>query len=157
MRLDTAALRDKVRELDCPILDGSAKKEYLASAKAANVYSLAVLEFLRRKTPKEQVAWLKTSVGATREVFQPWNVEILYVLATLGHARFSDLEALLGLSSRTLSDKLKQLKDVGLVERTVFDEQPVRVEYKLTKHGLRTASLASPLFTHLTLDAIQRA
>lgn len=157
MRLDTAALRRKVQNLDCPILDGSAKAEYLASAKAANTYSLSVLEFLKRKTPAEQVAWLKTGIGATRDVFQPWNVEILYVLATFKHARFSDLEALLGLSSRTLSDKLKQLKELGLVERTVYDEQPVRVEYTLTKHGLRTAAIASPLFTHLTLDAIKRA
>jgi DNA-binding HxlR family transcriptional regulator len=82
-------------------------------------------------------------------------MEILYVIATLGRARFTQLIDLLGMSSRTLSDKLKALREAGLLDRELFDEQPVRIEYYLTKHGAKTAALASPLFCHLTQEAIR--
>lgn len=71
--------------------------------------------------------------------------------------RFTDLHTLLGLSTRTLSDKLKTLMEAGLVDRRVFDEQPVRIEYFLTPHGIETAALAGPLFAHLNLQALKEA
>lgn len=77
-------------------------------------------------------------------------MEILFALAVSREARFGELSHLLGgISSRTLSDKLQTLRDEGLVERRVFDEQPVRISYRLTKEGLMTAALATPLFAHL--------
>ncbi|HLE47883.1 MAG TPA: winged helix-turn-helix transcriptional regulator, partial [Candidatus Thermoplasmatota archaeon] len=99
--------------------------------------------------------WLKRSVDSGRAVFQPWNMELLYVIATLGRARFGQLAQLLGLSSRTLSDKLLFLCEAGLVAREVFDERPVRIEYQLTKHGRATAALASPLIAHLNHEGRQ--
>ena len=91
------------------------------------------------------------SVEAGRVLFQPWSMEILFVLAVGNkEARFGELQKMLGgISSRTLSDKLQNLRDEGLVERQVFDEQPVRIEYRLTKEGKMTAALATPLFAHL--------
>ena len=74
----------------------------------------------------------------------------IFVLAVARQARFGELQRMLGgISSRTLSDKLQTLRDEGLVERQVFDEQPVRIEYHLTKEGVTTAALATPLFAHL--------
>jgi DNA-binding HxlR family transcriptional regulator len=60
------------------------------------------------------------------------------ILGTLmdGPARFSELSRLVdGVSQRTLTDRLNELVDVGLVERTVFPESPVSVEYNLTPCG----------------------
>jgi DNA-binding HxlR family transcriptional regulator len=39
------------------------------------------------------------------------------------------------LSDRLLSERLKELETVGIVERHVIDETPVRVEYALTDKG----------------------
>lgn len=140
--------------MDCPILDGSAMAQYAAALKSANALSASVLEFLARKTPKEQAAWLATSVQACRDVLQPWTMELLFVIGTRGRVRFTQLHDLLGLSSRTLSDKLKGLRETGLVDRELFDEQPIRIEYFLTKHGRRTAAAATPLFALLGHEAL---
>ena len=135
--------------VDCPLLDREAERALKASVQTANDFSMTVLGWLRRKTPEEQAAWLTATTEAGRALFQPWCTEILFVLATLGRSRFTELQNLLGVSSRTLSDKLRALREAGFVEREVFDEQPVRIEYHLTKRGRTTAALASPLIAQL--------
>lgn len=155
MKATASAHSSRIDE-DCPVLDGTAIAQYRAAMKAANELSLAMLAFLQKKTPEQQTGWIRTSVSASQALFQPWGPELLYTLAALGRARFTGLQSLLGLSSRTLSDKLKSLRDEGLVDREVFDEQPVRIEYFLTKHGRWTAAAATPLFTHLAHETLTR-
>lgn len=141
-------------ERQCPVLDGTAKVQYRNAVRASNDFSLACLQFLEDRSPQDKIAWIRASVMAGRDVFTPWSLEILYAIAVLGTARFSDLLELLGLSSRTLSDKLKTLKEGGFIEREVFDESPVRIEYRLAKRGKATAALASPLFARLNLETL---
>lgn len=45
------------------------------------------------------------------------------------------LEALPGISSKTLTARLRELEKYGLLERTVYSEVPPRVEYSLTQKG----------------------
>ncbi|WP_242527168.1 winged helix-turn-helix transcriptional regulator [Ktedonosporobacter rubrisoli] len=53
-----------------------------------------------------------------------------------GPRRFCELTALVeGLSDRVLSDRLRELEAEGVVERVVYPQIPVRVEYKLTEKG----------------------
>jgi DNA-binding HxlR family transcriptional regulator len=53
-----------------------------------------------------------------------------------GEIRFSDItKTIPGLSDRLLSERLKELEQAGIVERTVFPETPVRIEYRLTEKG----------------------
>lgn len=53
-----------------------------------------------------------------------------------GTRRFGELRAVLdGVSPKTLTDRLRELEEQGVVERTVYAEIPPRVEYKLTKRG----------------------
>lgn len=155
MRLNTAtALRHIDPAQDCPVISGHAKEPYKAAIKAANQFSLSCLEFLQGREPKQQASWLAAVVTSGRDLFQPWNMELLYTLAVIGRARFGQLQELLGVSSRTLSDKLQALRAAGLIDRQVFDEQPVRIEYFLTKHGSKTTALASPLLCYLGLELI---
>lgn len=142
---------------DCPVLDGTAMTEYKAAIQGANAFSLGVLEFLNRREPTEQAAWLRMSLGSSQVILQPWNLEILFLVSTWGKARFGQLRDLMGLSTRTLSDKLRTLQAEGFIERTVYDEQPVRIEYTATKHGRRTAALTSPLFAYLNMHALKAA
>jgi DNA-binding HxlR family transcriptional regulator len=51
--------------------------------------------------------------------------------------RFGKLNQLMpAISNKVLSKELKDLENLGLIERIEFDEMPPRVEYKLTDSGL---------------------
>ena len=53
-----------------------------------------------------------------------------------GPRRYSDLSDKLDVvSDRMLIQRLKELEGAGVVERHVYDDQPVRVEYRLTDKG----------------------
>jgi len=53
-----------------------------------------------------------------------------------GPRRFCELTALVeGLSDRVLSDRLRELEAEGVVERVVYPQIPVRIEYELTAKG----------------------
>ena len=61
------------------------------------------------------------------------------------------LNLLSGISSRTLSDKLRFLVEENLVIRQVDDGPPVRVDYILSEHGVTCGRLLSPLVAHLKI------
>jgi len=76
---------------------------------------------------------------------QKWNLEMLYTLFLKSSIGFSALKKILGVNSRTLSDKLKMLREYGYIDRTVDAGPPLRVEYALTVKGKNTVLLALPL------------
>ena len=76
---------------------------------------------------------------------QKWNLEILYALFLKNTVGFTGLKKVLGVNSRTLSDKLKVLKLHGYIGRKVETGPPLRVEYSLTPKGRSTVLLALPL------------
>ena len=55
------------------------------------------------------------------------------------------MEALSGISPKTLSDTLKELQAEGLIKRESFAEIPPRVEYSLTKDGAELRKSIIPL------------
>jgi len=63
-----------------------------------------------------------------------WVGLILFDLLK-GTKRFSEMEADLPISGRLLSDRLKLLEKEGIVERNIYSEFPVRIEYALTDKG----------------------
>lgn len=134
---------------DCPMVDAPVEAQLDKCIAESRKLSRDILRFLSTKDSATQAAWVARSVEAGRVVFQPWNTELLFALAIHRTARFGELQKLLGISSRTLSDKLQALAAEGLVERTVHDEQPVRIEYSLTKDGASAAALATALFAEL--------
>ena len=65
----------------------------------------------------------------------PWILLIVINLLR-GSLRFNELlEAMGRVSSKTLSQRLKFLEELGMVERRAFYEIPPRVEYHLTEKG----------------------
>lgn len=63
-----------------------------------------------------------------------WTALIIYQLLE-GPQRFNAIEAALPISGRLLSERLKELEKEEIVERKVFSEVPIRVEYNLTEKG----------------------
>ncbi len=66
---------------------------------------------------------------------RPWSAMILTALQA-GPRRFGELgEAAVGLGTKVLSARLKDLEARGLVQRHVEPGPPVRVSYELTDQG----------------------
>lgn len=64
-----------------------------------------------------------------------WSGAILIALIE-GPLRFGELaKAIPGVSDRLLSERLRELEDESVVERTVEPDAPVRVSYALTEKG----------------------
>ncbi len=84
---------------------------------AAQCPCRAMLDLLANK-------WSALAVGAMEE----------------GPQRFGALQRLLqGVSPKVLTQTLRRLEDVGLVDRTVYPAVPLHVEYSLTAIGLSAA------------------
>jgi DNA-binding HxlR family transcriptional regulator len=64
-----------------------------------------------------------------------WSVAVVYA-AGAGAVRFNEFrQALPGVSPATLSDRLAQLGEAGVLERVVHPSRPPLVEYRLTPAG----------------------
>ena len=76
------------------------------------------------------------AVAACAEIIgAKWTALLVHDLSE-GPRRFSQLErSCVGISPRTLSERLRVLEDEGIVERHSYPESPPRVEYELTQKG----------------------
>lgn len=65
-----------------------------------------------------------------------WRLDVIYYLFTSESARFNEIKFnLKGITSTMLSATLKDLIDLGLVQKKEYAEQPPHVEYSLTEKG----------------------
>ncbi|MHA2347895.1 MAG: winged helix-turn-helix transcriptional regulator [Candidatus Hodarchaeales archaeon] len=73
----------------------------------------------------------------------------LVLIGTIGNQkiiRFNELQKkVIGISSKTLADRLKEQEKGGLIKREVFAEIPPRVEYSLTQDGIEVRNAMLPL------------
>jgi len=77
---------------------------------------------------------------ASELIGRRWTGAIIFVLLK-SRCRFATLSsAIPDITDRMLSDRLRELEDEGIIERTVVPETPIRVEYALTKKGRALAS-----------------
>lgn len=64
-----------------------------------------------------------------------WKLSILWNLRE-GEKRFFELQAdIPNISDKMLSQQLKNLQEIDLVYKTIFNETPIRVSYQLTEKG----------------------
>jgi DNA-binding HxlR family transcriptional regulator len=75
---------------------------------------------------------------------QRWTALIIYQLLS-GPQRNSTIKDGIGISGRLLSERLKDLEEEGIIERKVYPETPVRIEYSLTEKGYSL----EPLMKHI--------
>ncbi len=70
-----------------------------------------------------------------RIIGNKWTPLIVRDLAD-GQRRFNALQrSLIGISPKTLSERLKRLEEADVIDRRCFAEVPPRVEYSLTDKG----------------------
>lgn len=142
---------------NCPLRQPEAMAAYRQAVRSGSELSLHSQKCMAALSPTEMGRWFADLMEHSRVVFQPWSMELLFVAGVLGEVRFSQLEEILGASSRTLSNKLRTLAKAGLLDRRVEAGPPTKVTYRLTKAGRSTVAVASPLFSHLNLMALRLA
>ena len=84
---------------------------------------------------------------ASELIGRRWNGAIIFMLLKQT-CRFAALrDGIPGITDRMLSERLQELEQEGVVERTVLPEAPVRVEYSLTKKGKALAEAVDSIAT----------
>lgn len=84
--------------------------------------------------------------GVMDVISKKYAIQLISVIGTHESVRFSDLEShLSSASSSTLSDRLTELAEEGLVTRTQYNEIPPRVEYELSDEGRELREKLMPL------------
>lgn len=78
----------------------------------------------------------KSCVAKTIKIIgSKWTILILFELCG-GTKRFGELQKnLSGISTKTLSERLKQLEKGGILSKKIYPVIPPKVEYSLTKKG----------------------
>ena len=84
-------------------------------------------------------------------ISKKWALLIITTIGNYGVLRFGEIEEKMnGISPKTLSDRLKELEEAGLVKRETFSEIPPRVEYSLTEDGLGLRNALIPVMKWAT-------
>lgn len=75
-----------------------------------------------------------------------YAIQLICVVGALEPVRYGEIEAAFGdVSSSTLSTRLSELTDAGLLEREQYDTIPPQVEYSLTADGAELRDRLGPL------------
>ncbi|HYK93391.1 MAG TPA: helix-turn-helix domain-containing protein [Thermoplasmata archaeon] len=91
--------------------------------------------------------------GVADALGKKWTLPLIGVLGNRETNRFSEIVAALeGVGAKALSDRLRELQSLGLVDRTVYAEVPARVEYRLTNRGTQLRRALVPLLEWAARD-----
>jgi len=75
-----------------------------------------------------------------------WTISIITTIGNFKKLRFNDiLSRVEGVTGKTLAERLKELKVLKLIKRTLYKEIPPRVEYELTPKGKKLMKAIVPL------------
>ncbi|WP_236975034.1 winged helix-turn-helix transcriptional regulator [Membranihabitans maritimus] len=91
-----------------------------------------------KKCPRQFVLAINDTLNV---VSGKWKLPIIASLL-YGKKRFKDIQDNIEkITPRMLSKELKELELNGVVERTVYDSRPIRIEYTLTESGEKILSV----------------
>ena len=77
---------------------------------------------------------------------QKYALHIIRNLLLLKQTKFGQfLRSIEGINSKTLSIRLRELEDCGLIKRTIIPGRPVHTEYSLTDKGMALEPILSQL------------
>jgi DNA-binding HxlR family transcriptional regulator len=83
-----------------------------------------------------------------RIVGKKFTVLILRNMIYLNQTRFNKLlDSIEEINAKTLSSRLKEMEKDGLIERKIYHESPVRIEYDMTEKGMALAPILEQMAT----------
>jgi DNA-binding HxlR family transcriptional regulator len=83
-----------------------------------------------------------------RIIGKKFTVLILRNMIYLNQTRFNKLlDSIEEINAKTLSSRLKEMEKDGLIERKIYHESPVRIEYVITQKGMALAPILEQMAT----------
>ena len=93
-----------------------------------------------KKAVQEMPELCNSFHSAIELIGRRWTGAIIFLLLR-SRCRFATLrDGIPDITDRMLSERLQELEQEGIVERTVIPESPIRVEYSLTAKGRALAT-----------------
>ena len=90
---------------------------------------------MKKKEHKECLSVLVPVKDTLDAIGGKWKILIL-ISVWEGNKHFREIErSIPKLSTKVLSEELKELESNRLITRTVVDDYPVRIEYTITEHA----------------------
>jgi DNA-binding HxlR family transcriptional regulator len=84
--------------------------------------------------------------GVIDTLSRKYAMQLVSIVGAHDRLRFGEIEAHLpGASTSTISRRLAEFEEAGLLDRTQHDEIPPRVEYSLTEDGHEVRRRLEPL------------
>ena len=91
--------------------------------------------------------------GVINTLSKKYAMQLISIIGAHNSLRFSEIEAHVPTASTTtISARLAEFQDAGLVTRTQYDEIPPRVEYALTNDGDEVRTRLEPLLEWVILE-----
>ena len=90
---------------------------------------------------QESIDWMESNMircpinNTFRLVGKKFTILIIRNMIHLRHSRFNQFLEIEGINAKILSARLKEMERDGLIERNVYAETPIRVEYGITEKG----------------------
>jgi DNA-binding HxlR family transcriptional regulator len=110
----------------------------------------------REYSVEEMERQVKGLVAMLSALSQRWSLVIIFLLY-MRSLNFNEFREMLpGISSRTLTDKLRMLEKNRILTRSVTSSAPVRVSYSLTTRGREIALSFLPLLYQLRKQKSER-
>ncbi|MGM0592402.1 MAG: winged helix-turn-helix transcriptional regulator [Halobacteriota archaeon] len=89
--------------------------------------------------------------GIISTLSRKYAMQLISIIGAHESMRFAEIEAHLSkASTSTISKRLSEFEQAGLVTRTQYDEIPPRVEYALTEEGNEVRERLDPLLEWAT-------
>lgn len=90
---------------------------------------------------------MRCPIARSLNVIGDWWTLLVVRDVALGISRFDALQDSLGISRKVLSQRLATLCEHGIVERTPYQDNPPRYDYRLTQKGLELGPLMAAMGT----------
>jgi DNA-binding HxlR family transcriptional regulator len=84
---------------------------------------------------------MSCSVARTLDVVGEWWTPLIVRDLSLGISRFDAIQRDLGISRKVLAQRLERLVEHGVVDRTAYQDNPPRYDYRLTEKGADLAAV----------------
>ena len=103
-------------------------------------------ESIKQRQRQEDILFACPIQGVIDIISKKWALLIVAVLGSYGKLRYNGImEAVRGISPKTLADTLKDLERARIVKREAYNEIPPRVDYSLTSDGVKLRDSVLPL------------
>ena len=81
-----------------------------------------------------------------------WTLDIIYTVVNIKRPYYNEIQKTLpDVNSRTLSTRLKDLQQKGIIKQHVEKGQPIRVHYTMTEFGMGMFEMILPFIFYFIL------